>query len=91
MNAIASDLLVDMSCLMFNLILKASLDNSSRAYLPFELLITEFLTRHQIVSEPDETRVPVGKVILRHILRMSNEHFSVCSSSSSSVSTPCTY
>ena len=34
MHAIASDLPVDVSQLMFNLILKASLDNSSRAYLP---------------------------------------------------------
>ena len=63
MHAIVSDLPVDVSRLMFNLILEASLDNSSLAYLPFGLLIIEFLARHQIVSEPDKTRILLGKAI----------------------------
>ena len=63
MHAIASNLLVDVSRLMFNLILEASLDNFSRAYLPFGLLIIEFLACHQIVFEPDGTRIPFGKAI----------------------------
>ena len=62
---------------MFNLILEATLDNSFRVYLPFRLLINEFLACHQIVSEPDETHVPVGKAISRHTLRMSNAHLGV--------------
>ncbi|GFY87129.1 hypothetical protein Acr_05g0007680 [Actinidia rufa] len=77
MHAIALDLSVDVSRLMFNLILKASLDNSSHAYLPLWLLITEFLARHPIVSKPDETHVPMGKAISRHTLRMSNAHLGV--------------
>ncbi|GFS34422.1 hypothetical protein Acr_00g0033940 [Actinidia rufa] len=80
MHAIASDLPVDVSRLMFNLILEASLDNSSRAYLPFGLLITEFLARLQIVFEPDETCVLVGKAISRHTLWMSNAYLGVASS-----------
>ena len=51
MHAIASNLPIDVSQMMFNLILEASLDNSSRAYLPFGLLITGFLARHQIVFD----------------------------------------
>ena len=43
MHAIASDLPVDVSRLMFNLIFEASLDNSSRAYLPFGFLVIDFL------------------------------------------------
>ncbi|GFZ05469.1 hypothetical protein Acr_17g0010410 [Actinidia rufa] len=59
MHAIASDLLMTLSRLMFNLILEASLENSFRAFLPFGLLVTEFLAQHLIVPEPDETRIPV--------------------------------
>ena len=43
MHDIASDMPIDVSHLMFNLIIEASLDNSSRAYLPFGLLVTDFL------------------------------------------------
>ena len=77
MHAIAFDLLMDVSHFMFNLLLEASLDNSFRAYLPFGLLITEFLEGHHIVSYPDETRIPVSKAISRHTLRMSNAHLGV--------------
>ena len=72
MHAIASNLPVDVSRLMFNLILEASLDNSSREYLPFGLLITDFLGRHQIVFEPHEISLLTGKPISKNTLRMSN-------------------
>ena len=63
MHDISSDLLVDVSSLMFNLILEALLDISSRSSLPFGLLIIEFLACHQIVSKPHETRLPIwGKL-----------------------------
>ncbi|GFZ05270.1 hypothetical protein Acr_17g0008420 [Actinidia rufa] len=39
MHVIAADLQIDVSRLMFNLIPEASLDNSSRAHLPFRLLL----------------------------------------------------
>ena len=77
MQAIASDLLVDVSRLMFSPILEASLDNSCRAYLPFGILVTDFLAQHLIVPEPDETRIPTGKAISRHTLRLSNAHVEV--------------
>ncbi|GFS37307.1 hypothetical protein Acr_00g0051290 [Actinidia rufa] len=77
MHAIASNLPIDVSCPMFNLILKASLDNSSRAYLSFRLLVTDFLAQHLIVPEPHETLLMTGKPILRITLRMSNAHLRV--------------
>ena len=42
MHAIASNLPVDVSRLIFNLILEASSDNSSQAFLPFRLLVIDF-------------------------------------------------
>ncbi|GFZ11379.1 hypothetical protein Acr_22g0007770 [Actinidia rufa] len=61
-HAIASNFPVDLSRLMFNLIIEASLDNSSRAFLPFGHLVIEFLTIHLIAPEPHETHLPVEVV-----------------------------
>ena len=63
MHAIASNLLVDLSRLLFNLILEAFLDNSSRVFLPFGFLITEFLKSHMIEPESHETHLPMGNPI----------------------------
>ena len=65
MHDIASDLLVNVSRMMFNLILEASLDNSFLAYLSFGLLVTDFLAQHLIVLKPHETRLPASKPISR--------------------------
>ncbi|GFY82752.1 hypothetical protein Acr_02g0009920 [Actinidia rufa] len=77
MHAIAADLPVDVSRLMFNLILEALLDNSSQAYLPFRLLVMNFLSQHLIVPEPYETRLLADKPISRITLRLSNAHLGV--------------
>ena len=77
MHAIASNLPADMSRLMFNLILEASLDNSLSAFLSFELLVTDFLAYYLIVPEPHKTYLPAGKPISRMTLRMSNAHLGV--------------
>ncbi|GFY91011.1 hypothetical protein Acr_07g0012070 [Actinidia rufa] len=72
MHAIASNLPVHLGRLMFNLILKALLDNSSRAFLPFRFLIIEFLKTHMIEPEPHETHLPMGNPISQKTLRLSN-------------------
>ena len=77
MYAIALNLPIDLSHLMFNLILEASLDNSSRAFLPFGLLVTDFWGIHLIVPEPHEIHLPTGKPISRITLRLSNAHLGV--------------
>ena len=53
------------------------MDNSSRAYLSFELLVIGFLAQHLIVPELGEIRIPVGKAISRDTFRLSNEHLEV--------------
>ncbi|GFY81331.1 hypothetical protein Acr_01g0011400 [Actinidia rufa] len=77
MLAIASNLPIDLCRLMFNLILEASLDNSSCTFLPFGLLVTEFLGIHLIVPESHESRLPTGKPISRITLRLSSAHLGV--------------
>ncbi|GFY82955.1 hypothetical protein Acr_02g0011950 [Actinidia rufa] len=77
MHAIASNLPVNVSHLMFKLILEAASNNSSHAFLPFGLLVTDFLAQHLIMPKPHETRLPAGKLISRMTLRMSNAHLGV--------------
>ena len=62
---------------MFNLIIEASLDNSSRAFLPFKHLVIEFLAIHLITHETHETRISAGKPISWITVRMSNAHLGV--------------
>ncbi|GFY87304.1 hypothetical protein Acr_05g0009430 [Actinidia rufa] len=64
---------------MFNLIIEATLDNSSCAFLPLGHLITEFWAIHLIALEPHETHLPAGKPISKITLRMSNAHLAVAS------------
>ncbi|GFS40496.1 hypothetical protein Acr_00g0068890 [Actinidia rufa] len=77
MHATTADRSVDASRLMFNLILEASLENSSQAYLPFWLLVTDFLAQHFIVPEPHETHLSTSKPISRITLCLSNAHLGV--------------
>ena len=65
MHATASNLPVDASRLMFNLILEVLSDNYSRAFLPFGLLVTYFLAQDLIAPEPHETRLLAPKPISR--------------------------
>ncbi|GFZ21725.1 hypothetical protein Acr_29g0008870 [Actinidia rufa] len=77
MHAIATNLPINLGRLMFNLILASSLENTTRGFLPFELLITSFLEAHQIVPESHNTRLPPGKPITRRTLLLSNAHLDV--------------
>ncbi|GFZ06455.1 hypothetical protein Acr_18g0006250 [Actinidia rufa] len=77
MHAIATNLPIDLGCLMFNLILASSLENTTRGFLPFGLLITSFLEAHQIIPASHDTRLPPGKPITRRILLLSNAHLGV--------------
>ena len=76
-HAIASNIPVDLGRLMFNLILEASLDNSSRAILPFGFLITKFFKSHMIEPDPHETHLLMGNPISQKTLWLSNAHLGV--------------
>ena len=77
MHVIASNLPIELGRLIFNLLFEALLDNSSRTFLSFGLLVTEFLKSHLIEPEPYETRLPMGNPISKKILRLSNAHLGV--------------
>ncbi|GFY87840.1 hypothetical protein Acr_05g0014790 [Actinidia rufa] len=62
---------------MFNLILESSLENTTRGFLPFRILITAFLGDHQIVPASHETRIPPSKPISHQTLLLSNAHLGV--------------
>lgn len=85
MHAIASNLPIDLGRLMFNLILEASLDNSSRAFLPFGLLITDFLRSQSIEPEPHESHLPTTQPISRKTLRLSNAQLGVAQTPSQNI------
>ena len=68
MHVIASNLLIDLGHLIFNLIHASSLENTIRGFLLFGLLVTEFLGAHQIELEPYETHISLDKPISQKIL-----------------------
>ncbi|GFS35833.1 hypothetical protein Acr_00g0042440 [Actinidia rufa] len=77
MHAIATNLPIDLGRLMFNLILASSLENTTRGFFPFGLLITSFLEAHQIVLASHDTRLPPSKPITRRTLLLINAHLGV--------------